>query len=148
MMSQSNFDLYRVSNAPLIGAADSANWGYPGTACTANFVKLWPGLMPGTKIKYARWVIAWNPSTDAHPTQVRLIAATDGPTIFDQLALISVANYRAPKVDGADITAALQAIWDNPKLNLPGIDIGHQTTGNGVNGPLIYASWLEVVFQG
>lgn len=139
------FDLYRNAALPIQGTADGAAFAWPGNACTASTFKLYPELLKGQALLFARWVCAWNPNTGSSPTAVRLVAADDGPANIRELARFTRTNYNTPVDDTIDITRPLQAVWNAcQSLNI-GKQIGHQTAGNGGNGPLIYGSWVELL---
>jgi hypothetical protein len=147
MSIQSEFTLYRDAANGLIGTVDGANWAWPGQALTASTFVLRADLGMG-RVKHARWVLVWNPRTSnpASPTGVRLVSADLGPANIAEVARIvspSDAAYNSPKVDAVEVTAALNAIIGAGQLKT----IGQQTFGNGGNGCLIYASWLEVVWE-
>jgi len=147
MSIQTEFMLYRDAAVGLAGTVDGANWAWPGQALTAStfVIRADHGL---GQIKRARWVLVWNPRTSnpASPTGVRLVSADLGPAnIIEQARIISPSDqaYNSPKVDAVDITSQLNAIIAAGQLKT----IGQQTFGNGGNGCLIYASWLEVVWE-
>jgi len=144
---QINYDIYRSACTPLVGTADGAVCQWPGTACTASTFKLYPEMMPNAEIKFARWVLSWNPDTGISPTVVRLVAADDGPSIFAELARQTRTNADSPFDDAIDITAALAPIWLQYQAKGAAFNIGHQTAGNGQNGPIIYGSWIEILFD-
>lgn len=141
---QANFDFYRNPQIPIIGTTDGSLWTFPGNALSASVIPLWPNYIGGTKIKYARWVLVWNPNTDVVSTKVRLIKADSGITNVEEIAQISRSNYHNPTVNGVDITIALQSILDS---GLSWKQLGQQTIGNGKNGCLIYASWIEIIWE-
>lgn len=146
MSIQSEFTLYRDAANGLAGTVDGANWAWPGQALTASTFVLRADHGLG-RVKHARWVLVWNPRTSnpASPTGVRLVSADLGPTnIAEQTRIVSPTSqaYNSPKVDAVDVTSQINAIIDAGQLKT----IGQQTFGNGGNGCLIYASWLEVVW--
>lgn len=142
---QTDFNFYRNSQVPLVGTISGASFQYPGVALSANTFTFNPinGWMRGSKIVYARWVLAWNPNTGSSPTGVRLVSADSSPTNIIEMARIDGSNYNTPRVDAVDITNQMQAIVDGGIWK----SIGQQTYGNGANGCLIYASWIEIVWS-
>jgi hypothetical protein len=140
--SQVEFTLYRNSQHALVGSTSSATWLFPGTAATSSTFLLFSSLLDERQVIWARWVLAWNPNTGATPTNVRLIYF-DGTGEITQFAKITGTNYHTPRVDAVIVTGFIQALING------GIDksIGMQTLGNGTNGPLIYGSWIEVVWR-
>lgn len=147
MSSQSEFVLYRDASVGLPGAVSGAEWAWPGQALTASTVVL-RADKELSRVKHARWVLAWNPRTSQpeSPTGVRLVSADLGPVNIAEICRITSptdAAYNSPKVDAVDVTDALNAIIDAGLLKT----LGQQTFGNGQNGCLIYASWLEVVWE-
>lgn len=146
MSIQSEFTLYRDAATGLAGTVDGANWAWPGQALTAStfVLRADKGL---SRVAHARWVLVWNPCTSQpeSPTGVRLVSADLGPSNIAEICRITSpadSPHNAPKVDAVDVTAALNAIIEAGALKT----IGQQTFGNGANGCLIYASWLELVW--
>ena len=137
---QVNFDFYRNPQIPLQGTVAGCCWAYPGNALTASSIKFYGSAVD--PVRYARWVVVWNPSTSESPTGIRLVVADDGPTILYSFAEQRQAHTKTPVVSGVDVTEELNEIIES------GLDIQliQQTFGNGVSGPLIYASWIEVVY--
>ena len=133
---QTEFTLYRNSQAPLDGTISGANWAYPGSALTANTTQFYAPM----KLRHARWVVAWNPDTWSSPTGIALFAADSGPANEQQIVAFQVRHHRTPRVDAADITAFLTGLTEQKTL-------AHKTFGNGQNGCKIYGSWIEVVWD-
>ncbi len=147
MSIQTEFTLYRDAAVGLSGTVDGSNWAWPGQALTASTFVLRADQGLG-QVKHARWVLVWNPRTNnpASPTGVRLVSADLGPTNIQEICRITSPSnqaYNSPKVDGVDVTSYLNAIIAAGQLKT----IGQQTFGNGGNGCLIYASWIEVVWE-
>lgn len=140
--TRSDYTFYRNPQTALQGTANGAAFAYPGSALTASSVRFHAdlGLRP---IKKALWVLVWNPNTTSGYTAVRLVTADNGPANLVEIARISNNNYTSPKVDAVDITADLNALIAAGRFK----QILQQTAGNGANGALIYASWIEIVWE-
>ena len=137
--------LARHASLPVAGAS-GASWAWPGNACTASLIKVYPQLQTRS-IAFARWVCAWDPVSATNPTYVRLVNCTDGPANLNQRAVFS--RVRGPfnvYDDAVDITTAMQSLWNYFKGLNEDFMLGHQTCGNGTDAPLIYASWIEIGF--
>ncbi len=141
-MLQTEIVFFRNAAAPIIGAASGAQYAFPGAALTASTAKLWFNLISQGSIIAARWVLAWNPKTGASPTGVRLVYFDDGPANIVQIGEITSTNYSTPRVDAVWVTTYLQNLLASRVER----NFGHQTFGNGVNGPSIYSSALEIVW--
>jgi hypothetical protein len=146
---QSEIILFKNSQNPLAGTVPGANWAWPGTALSANTHRLHANYLASATLRFARWVLVWNPQvTDPvtfSPTGVRLVKFDDGPTNIEEVAAVRSpqgTTYATPRVDAVDVTSALQQIVSA----LTTKQIGQQTFGNGQNGCLIYGSWLELVW--
>lgn len=144
---QSDFVLYKNPVTPLTGSTSGATWAWIGAALSASTMVLRAdqGL---PRVKFARWVAVWNPrvSDPASPTSIRLISADFGPANIQQIGQVlspAGAVSQAPRVDAVDVTSALNQIIDAGQVKT----LGQQTFGNGANGCLIYASWIEVVWE-
>lgn len=147
MIDGKTFDhivLFKHPSVPIVGTADAANWSWPGTACTANTFKLFPAMLPGLSLLYARWILAWNPMTADAPTSVRLVVADDGPSNIVEIAKITRTEGSTPFDDGVIITEKLAPWWSGCQAQGLAKNVGHQTCGNGQNGCLIYTSWVEI----
>lgn len=140
--AQTDFTFYRNPQTPIVGTADGAAFAFPGSALTASSFRL-RGDLISRPILSAKWIIVWNPNTTSGYTAVRLVKGDDGPANLVELGRVQHNNYTSPKVDVIDITPALQDI----ALNKLYKQILQQTAGNGANGPLIYASWIEIVWE-
>ncbi len=136
---QTVFDFYRNPAVPLEGTTPSTPWKYPGTALSASSF-LFSAEKP-MKVASARWVVAWNPNAGIGYNAVRLIKADSGPSNEVQIAFLNRNNTSTPVVDGADVTAAFQAICAGGV----GKYILQQTCGDTASK--IYASWIEVVYE-
>lgn len=137
--TQAVYQFYRNPTAPIEGTTPSTPWKYPGIALSASSVLFWAQYP--MKVAFARWVVAWNPDAGVGYNAIRLITADSGPANETQIAFINRNNTSTPVVDGADVTAAFQAIC------AAGINkqILQQTCGDTASR--IYASWIEVVFE-
>lgn len=140
--AQTDFTFYRDPQTPIYGTADGAAFGFPGAALTASSFRF-RGDKITKRIISASWIIVWNPSTTGGYTAVRLIKADDGPSNHIEIARVQHNNYTSPKVDVVDMTYQLNYLIDNKQYK----QILQQTAGNGANGPLIYASWIEIVWE-
>jgi hypothetical protein len=143
---QSEILLYRNPVQGLPGTISSAAWAWPGNALSASVMPLRGDLLKG-RLRYARWVLTWNPCTPdpALRTGARLVSADNGPSNLAEIARIwSPAQQpcTTPRVDAVEITDALNEILDVQVLK----HIGQQTFGNEVTGCLIYASWIELIW--
>lgn len=141
MKIQSDLTFYRNPTSPLQGNANGADFGMLGNALTASSIPFRADQI-GPLVS-ARWVLVWNPNTGASPTYVRLVKADDGPSNLIELERFGRSNAASPLVDAVDITAKLNDIISGGI----GKQLIEQTCGNGANGPLIYASWIEMVFE-
>lgn len=146
---QSEIILFKNSQNPLIGTASGASWAWPGVALSANTHRLHANLLASATLRYARWVLVWNPrvtdSVSFSPTGVRLVKFDSGPTNIEQITAVrspAGTTYTTPRVDAVDVSSAFQQIVSS----LASKHIGHQTFGNGQHGCLIYGSWLELVW--
>lgn len=139
---QSEILLYRHPTNALVGTVNGANWQWPGTALSASTSPFY-GDKLNHSLCYARWVLVWNPSTGISPTGVRLVLCDSGPTNLVEMCEIRQTYYNSPRVDAVDVTAKLNELITNKQFK----QIGQQTFGNGGNGCLIYASWLELVWE-
>ena len=153
MIIQTNFELFRSPGNPIPQSAftPSPTFQWP-TAVTSNTFELFPGLMPGSKVFRSRWVCVWNPNTMATPsasTFVRLVSCDDGPTNIAELARVPPRpSTDHPCNDGILITTQMQALWNRCQTTPPTYkQIGHQVAGNGVAGPMLYASWVEIMLE-
>lgn len=145
---QSDHVIIRHSSMPVTGTKDGANFAFPGNALSASTFKLHISSMPTARVKYARWILVWNPqvSDPTSPTGARLVSMDDGPSNIQQIGRIDSpagVTYVTPRTNEVDVTDALNA------LLVGGIDkqLGHQTYGNGSNGCLIYSSSVEIVWE-
>lgn len=134
--------LYKNTEYPLHGTVNGAAFAWPGTALSAN-ISVIHAEFPMKKLLHARWLLVWNPNTDAGFTAVRLVSADLGPTNIAEIAVFRKNNYHAPKVDGIDITNELNAILAGGVIK----QLCHQTAGNGAAGALIYSSVIECVWS-
>ena len=148
--NQNTEDLYRNSSVPIYCPSDGS-WVWPGGALTANTIKFYGGFanQNGNNIAYVRWVIVWNPNVQSYPyspTSVRLVIADDGPTNIYQIAQVMPPSGVAsitPIVSAVDVTQLFKTLVSQ-SINKT---VGHQSVGNTATGPLIYGSWLEVVWE-
>ncbi len=134
---------YRNPNGGLPGTVDGGDWVFPGQALTASTISFAGSHLQGRQVVFARWVLAWNPSTGVSPTGVRLVKCDDGPTNCQPIATVLMSAYQAPRVDGATITSQIQYMIDNAEYK----HIGQQTVGNGQNGCIIYSSFVEIYLR-
>lgn len=132
--------LLRHAGTPVIGGPSGTVWAFPGNALTASTTRMEFDWMP--PIESARWVIAWNPNTGASPTGVRLIHFDDGPNNITHITQITACCTVSPigSANVTDVTAALQSLQAAGVMK----NIGHQTIGNGGNGPMIYSSEIHI----
>lgn len=138
-------ELYRNAGTPVAGPVSGAAFAWPGVACTASTVKVYPELQ-GRQIAFARWVLAWNPSTGSSKTGVRLVYCDDGPSNIQEIGRQERVDANTPFDDTLDVTAVVQSVWDTYAAAGKYFQFGHQAYGNGANGPLIYGSWIEIGF--
>ena len=143
---QSEILLYRNPVHGLPGTVSAAGWAWPGDALSASVMPLRGDLLTA-RLRYARWVLTWNPCTldPAFPTGTRLVSADHGPSNLSEIARIRSPEDQPctnPRVDAVEITGALNEILDAKILK----QIGQQTFGNEANGCLIYASWIEMLW--
>lgn len=134
--------LYRDAATAIVGAPSGAVFAWPGAALTASTATIHFEYSPGRTILFAQWILAWNPDTGASPTVVRLIHCDNGPNNITELGRATRTNTNTPVVDGVLLTTQIQALSNGGIFK----HIGHQTAGNGGNGPLIYSSVLYVVW--
>jgi hypothetical protein len=91
--------------------------------------------------------LVWNPqvSDPASPTGVRLVHCDSGPSNLVEVAAIRQQGevYAKPRVGMVDITTVLNSLIAGKQYK----QLGQQTFGNGGNGCLIYASWVELVWK-
>lgn len=139
---QTDFTFYRNPSTPIYGTTNGAAFAFPGNALTASSFRF-RGDLGFRPILSAKWIIVWNPNTTSGYTAVRLVKGDDGPANLVELARVQHNYYTSPKVDAVDITAALQGIVNNQQYK----QILQQTAGNGAYGALIYASWIEIVWE-
>lgn len=128
--------LYKDQQNHLAGNA-SGNWSNQGVAFSAGTFQFYGSQIP--TVKYARWVVAWNPSSGPSPVGIRLCTADSGPSNIIPVAQFLVANHNTPKVDAIDITSILNDLCKD-NLNKT---IFMQTVGNGISGCKIYSSVIE-----
>lgn len=142
-MFQTNHTIYRDAGEGLRGQ-QSAAWTTPGAAATASFIAFRAELMPYRAIKKAFWEIHFDPDTDANQTCVGLFKhdGLSAPEYFGHH--VCYTNYHGPKSGLVDITAAMQQLFNAAGFRW----LGHQTWGNGSNGPLIYTSEIVIVWAG
>lgn len=136
-------DLFRHPGNPLIGTISGGDWNWPATALSSSTKSIWANYMQGRQVVQVWWLLVWNPNTDNSPTGVRLVLADNGPSNIQEIARIDGMNYHNPRVESRDITTSIQTLLDNGTYKI----IGEQTYGNGVNGCLIYASTLYVIWK-
>ncbi len=137
------YQFYRDPATPLIGTSVGCCYDYPGSALSGSSIPFHFDKMAGRQIKFARWVLVWNPSTGGSPTGARLVHADSGPSNLVQIADIRTTNKSTPIVSSADITNELNALSVSGQWK----QILQQTFGNGGNGIKIYGSWVEIVWE-
>lgn len=129
---------------PIIGEPSGAVWAWPGAALTASVTTLHAGLGEYSLVA-ACWVLAWDPATaGSSPTGVRLIHADDGPSNITEIARIDATYATTPRRSSVDILDALRGVLSSGATHK---HIGHQTFGNGQNGPRIYLSEIQCVWS-
>lgn len=138
---QTDFTFYRDPKNALIGTTSGSSYAFPGTALTASSWRL-RGDLVNRPILHAQWMLVWNPNTVSGYTGVRLIKSDNGPSNMVEIARLTNNNYTSPRVDSVNITAALQDIVNNGQYK----QILQQTAGNGTDGAMIYASWIEIIW--
>ncbi len=142
--SETEYIIYKNSGAPFNGTISSNMTPvWSGAASSANLFWFHADLFKGRKIRWARWVILWNPNTGTIPTGVKLVSQQHNNGYLETvLAEVTTSNYTAPLAWARDITASLQGYVDSGTPVL----VGHKPYGNGTNGVLIYGSWVEVLW--
>jgi hypothetical protein len=140
------FDMFRNTGAPLIGNKTSS-WAVGGSCFTAQSIIFHEEVLPTMSVDRAIWRVCWLPNipTTAQ-TGVRLCSADSGPSNITQVySFFGSANTTNPRNDAADVTGAITALIESHKT-IPSIfQLFTQSVGDGVNGPLIYSSSLELV---
>ncbi len=120
------------------------NDGWSGTAVTANTIYFYGDFFKGRKIAAAVWVIVWNPNTaTTSPTRVRLVGVILPSYQEVLIAEASVAQITTPVAWVITITSVLQGFVDAGQQ----VMIGHKPSGNGVTGPIVYDSRVEVLWK-
>ena len=136
-------DFYRDAAVPIVSTT-TTTYGFPGAALTASTIQWYAGSFTGRRLKYARWLLAWNPQAATAATAgVRLIHADAGPTNITQFAEITRGSRTTPIVDAVEVTTELNALLD-AQVNKT---IAHQARGDGTAGCDIYLSELELVWD-
>ncbi|WP_156433652.1 hypothetical protein [Bradyrhizobium retamae] len=132
-------------SATSTNGTSSGTWAFPGNALSASTVMFnYGSFITGCKLYSARWVVAWNPNaTTASPNGVALATADSGPTNVVHISVFTRASTTTPVVDGADVTATLQALITAGTSKF----ICHQVVGNGTTGPMIYSSEIELMWE-
>jgi len=141
-LQDSGWEFYRDAGTGL-ACVTSTTWGFPGAALTASTRRFYGDLMKGRQILQAIWLLAWNPATGSIPTGVQLVKFDNGPLNIESIAIIESASTYTPIGSGVYITEELQAILDAGEFK----QLGQRTHGNGSNGCLIYASWIEIIWK-
>jgi hypothetical protein len=117
-------------------------YGWQGSALTASTRRVFfdQGL---SSARLVVWRLVWMPRVER--AAVRLIHMEDGPTNIVQLAeVVAEPGKLGPVVaPQRDVTAEFNALVraGTPK------HLGHQAKGNGDQGPIIFSSSLEVVWN-
>lgn len=142
---QTEIEFYRNSQTPLNGNTSKTPW-FSGIALSASMhvINAMNNWLIGSKITYARWVVAWNPNTNTDvKTGLLLVTADSGPTNILEVARIEHSNYMNPRVDAVDVTSVLNGMIQGGVWK----QIGQQTFGNATTGPLVYSSTIEVIWE-
>lgn len=143
-----SFSILSHASTPVVGHADGAVFTWPGIALSASIQTLNPFLFAGSKILFARWVLVWNPkANDIGYCSVKFVACDDGPSNIQQIGYATKNNYTSPMVTGVLITDELNAVWQAKMAANTHFHVGHQTGGNGHNGPEIFQSRVEMAVE-
>lgn len=147
---QSEIVLFKNSQDPLRGTVSMSQWEWPGVALTANTSRFSADYLSGAVLQRASWVVVWNPmypgEETSEKTGVRLVNFDNGPKNISEISSIRPVSgvlAKSPRVDVRSVTDNFNKMISN------GISkqVGNQTIGNGKNGCLIYASWIEFVWR-
>lgn len=126
-----------------VNSAVSTTYAFPGTALTASTFQLYAASFAGMKLRYARWLVAWNPNTSgATASGVRLIHADSGPTNITQIAEFT-ATGSTPRTDAVEVTSDLNTLLAGGSNKT----IGYQAKGDGTNACNVYLSVIECVWE-
>ena len=141
---QSEITFIRHSLNPTYGNGVTTTYIWPGNALSSSLYLFYASLLTNSSIVYARWVIVWDPDAPgATPTGIRLVTCDSGPVNIVELQKFEVGSYTSERVDAVVITTDMQTLLTN------GVDkfLGIQVRGDGSNKCLIYASWIEIVWE-
>lgn len=145
---QTEIVLFKDAQAPLRGKS-VIDWTWPGVALTANTSRFSADYLKGVRLLRASWVLVWNPQYHniAMPNKpaVRLVSFDNGPANIAEIAAVTISAgvvFNSPRVDVRNVTEVFNGVLNG------GISkqVGHQTMGDGVDGCLIYGSWIEFVW--
>lgn len=135
---QTEITLYRNAQVPLIGYPSGA-WHWPGVAMSASMSLLYSHRE--LAVESCRWAFSWTPESGASPTGIRLVAVLDGQVI--PLAAVTMPHRSTPTSDGRDVTEKMRWLLSLQRSAW----LGMQTVGNGLNGPKVYHSVIECIWQ-
>lgn len=124
------------------GDALQTSYGFQSGALSASVQTLVPEVAITARLIFARWLLVWTPN--ATGCGVELIHADSGPTNITQAAEFTNRSEVTPLAQAVTVTSVLEPIIAAGARKF----VGHRLKGDGAVGPLIYASRVELLFEG
>jgi hypothetical protein len=142
----STIDFYRNPGTELpVGGQVFASWGFPGAALSASTHSI--PVAARMKLVLALWHLIWNPNSASIGTAVRLVKADAGPTNVVAIKSFAVTTGSSPLNQSQDMTVEMRDFLLNPEPGTNRKTLGQQVFGDGTNGPKIYASYIECLWD-
>jgi hypothetical protein len=123
-------------------SSTSTNWWFPYAVLSSSTNPFFADQLQGAHIKHARWTIVWIPNTSGATTGIRLVHFDAGPVNMTEFAK-SEKSGTSPIHTFLDVTDQLNDLLEAGQFKY----IGYQIRGNGSQSPLIYGSWLDIVWE-
>lgn len=131
------------TSACFLGDSLQTTYQFPGDALSVSLQTFIPQTLPVTaRLVKARWVLLWQPN--ATGCGVQLVHADSGPTNITQVHEFTGLSDTTPVASTAEVVDTLDDLVVAGARKF----IGHRYKGNGSVAPRIYASRLELLFEG